>query len=144
MEADSASASQHKEKNLLRSVLLQDMTGRIQALLPDYAMLDLRAIHEETGRELKPVNPNDQNKLYANQCLLRLKAYPILNHCTALSNQVAVGDELKITCGQADAEIEAHQVLLVSLRDAILEHEHDLLEMSIAVLSNCAKIQTRW
>lgn len=135
MEADSASASQHEETNTLRSVLLQDMTGRIQALLPDDAMLDLRAIHEETGRELKAVNPNDQDKLYANQRLSRLKACPVLNHCTALIDQGAVDDELKITYMQEDAEIEIHQVPLVSLRDALLEHEHDLLEMRIAVPS---------
>ena len=134
MEADSPSASQQNETSPLRSVLLQDMTGRMQALLPDNAMLDLRAIHEETGREMKAVNPNDQDKLYASHRLSRLQAFPMLNHCTALLEETAAHDEL--TFNPNEGEADAHQVPLISLRDALLEHEHDLLEMKIAVPSH--------
>ena len=48
----------NKNTVTVRSILLKDSTGKVQAILPFDAMLDLKSIQDSTGRQLVAVTQN--------------------------------------------------------------------------------------
>lgn len=117
----------------LRSVLLQDRTGRIQAILPADAMLDLRAVQEETGRDFRAVSDSELNKLLSTQRVSPLESFAPLKHCTSIIDSSITAGELEFHFLNADDSPGSTTFNRQDLQAALLEHEHDLLEMRIAV-----------
>ena len=74
----------NKEKPLLRVVLLHDKTGRIQVILAEQSMLDLKSITEQTGRDLVCVNQLQLDELCQSSRLSTLAPMPWFSKATSL------------------------------------------------------------
>lgn len=128
--AASIPLSGHKD-TLVRSTLLQDRTGRVQAILPKGSMLDLKGIKDLTGRDLIVVNSAELAELYASSRLTRLTDIPELNNVTTLLDSRIADDSLLID--DFDQSKTAKAIDLDYLKTALLELDHDLLTLEIAV-----------
>ena len=117
----------------LRSVLLQDRTGRIQAILPADALLDLRAVQEETGRDFRAVAESELKGLLASKRLSPLEEFAPLNHCTSIIDSSIEDSELAFHFLNQDGNPGSANLNREKLRAALLKHEHELLEIKIAV-----------
>ena len=132
MEAAPTLITNGDKSTLLRAVLLHDKTGRVQAILPADNMLDLKALKDETGRDLVMVGHQEMEELYDSERLTGLEQFPQLNNVTTIIDSSVVQAELHFLsqsqCGNADKSI-SH----AALQKALLEFDHDLLEMQISI-----------
>ncbi len=133
MEAAKQLSPENTSPQSLRSVLLQDCTGRIQAILPSDAMLDLRAIHEETGREFKAVSEIELAELQNSQRVSSLESFATLKHCTSIIDTSISSDTLNFLVKDPDNGAQEEVISRSDLKSSLLQHEHDLIEMKIAV-----------
>ncbi len=121
-----------ESKNVtVRSILLQDKTGRVQAIVPFDAMLDLKSIQDLTGRELVAVSATELEQLYATKRLTKLRHIPSLYNVTTLIDQRILNDSIAIVDSNDNSQSLA--LNLDELKEALLEFNHDLLSMDIAV-----------
>jgi HD-like signal output (HDOD) protein len=119
----------------VRSILLQDKTGRVQAIVPFDAMLDLKSIQESTGRELVAVSQSGLEALYASKRLTKLGHIPSLYNVTTLIDENIANDSLIILNSpeNLDKTPTESPLELDSLKEALLEFNHDLVFMDISV-----------
>lgn len=132
----------NKEKPLLRVVLLHDKTGRIQVILAEQSMLDLKSITEQTGRDLVCVNQLQLDELCQSSRLSTLEPFPWLYKVTTLIDESVAQEELHFHC-QSDEQSDPHTVRLEALREALLKLEHDLLIVDVAINQNDLSIDMR-
>lgn len=132
MEAVSSIRPEKSEFPLLRSVLLHDLTGRIQVILPKNDLLDLKSITELTGRELVAVSKADMQELYESKRLKKLEEFPFLNNVTTIIDESCFNDELHFP-GSGDTNKKSKSIALEELKNILIEHEHDVLDMSVAI-----------
>ena len=137
MEAASAIIAEETETPLLRAVLLHDRTGRVQVILPENSLLDLKSIKDQTGRDLVAICKSEMQELYESKRLKKLEDFPILNNVTTLIDESVLAEELHFPCLHEDSA-EPRTIGLEALRDMLLEHEHDILDMEITV--DCSQI----
>ena len=121
----------------VRSILLQDKTGRVQAIVPFDAMLDLKSIQELTGRELVAVGQTELDELYTSKRLTKLGHIPCLNNVTTLIDETIANDSLSIV--NSANKLEESSLNLDVLKEALLEFNHDLVFIDISV--DASKIQ---
>ncbi len=131
MEVAASLPSAESRNIQVRSILLQDKTGRVQAIVPFDAMLDLKSIQQQTGRELVAVGPGELEELYASKRLTRLGHIPCLNNVTTLIDETIANDALSII--NSPENLDASALDLGALKDTLLEFNHDLVFMPIAV-----------
>ncbi|NKB34638.1 MAG: HDOD domain-containing protein [Pseudomonadales bacterium] len=134
MEAASAALPEENEAPLLRSVLLHDRTGRIQVILPENGLLDLKSIKEQTGRELVAIGKADLHELYETKRLKKLTDFPVLNNVTTIIDETVLADELRFPC-LTEGKDAPRIITLEDLKEQLIEHEHDVLDMEVAVES---------
>lgn len=128
------------KKITVRSVLLQDKTGRVQAILPVDAMLDLKSIQESTGRELVPVGLSELDELYTSKRLTQLTHMPSLNNVTTLIDEKIASDSMSIV-GSANDSTES-PLELGALKQELLEFNHDLVLVDLSVDASKIKPST--
>lgn len=119
------------QETLVRSILLQDKTGRVQTILAKDSLLDLKSIKEQTGRDLVAVSGNDLEELISSNRLTSLAHIPELNNVTTLLDQSIADDSLSIECVSEIGTVRKLDISL--LRKALLEFDHDLLSLDIAI-----------
>jgi len=112
----------------VRSVLLHDLTGRIQALLPERALLDLKKIKEQTGRDLVALKRDDYDQLIESKRLKRLDTQPNLFCATTLVDASLAHKPLVL-----HGEDGTVPVRLDTLGESLSDFNNDLLTMDIAV-----------
>jgi HD-like signal output (HDOD) protein len=131
MEVAASLPSVESRNIKVRSILLQDKTGRVQAIVPFDTMLDLKSIQQQTGRELVAVGHSELEDLYASKRLTRLGHIPCLNNVTTLIEETIANDSLTII--NSPENLDERALNFDSLKDALLEFNHDLVFMPIAV-----------
>jgi hypothetical protein len=137
MEAASVVLAEETETPLLRAVLLHDRTGRIQVILPENSLLDLKSIKDQTGRDLVAICKTEMQELYESKRLKKLDDFPLLNNVTTLIDESVLNEELHFPCSNEGGD-KPRAVGLEALRDMLLEHEHDVLDMEVTV--DCSEI----
>lgn len=120
-----------QQETIVRSILLQDKTGRVQAILPEHSLLDLKSIKEQTGRDLTAVNSAELEELYASKRLSKLGNIPELNNVTTILDQRICEDRLTII-SHADSA-GAQTIELAVLQADLLVFNQDLLTLDIAI-----------
>ncbi len=115
----------------VRSVLLQDSTGKLQAILPFDAMLDLKRIQDSTGRQLVAVTQTELDEFYASKRLTQIALIPKLNNVTTLIDKNLEDSALVIA--DINNSNETSPIELGLLKDALLEFSHELVFIDIAV-----------
>lgn len=133
MEAAQEIVTEINPSQTLRSVLLQDRTGRVQAILPADAMLDLRAVQEETGRDFQPVCRSELSELISKQRISPLPSFAPLNHCTSLIDTSISASQLEFLIPHEDTAPQRVTLDRGELKSALLSHEQDLIDMQISV-----------
>ncbi len=116
---------------LLRLVLLHDKTGRVQVILPAGNMLDLKAVKEETGRDLVTVRPCEIEELIDSGRLTRLDKFPFLFGVTTLADATVRENTLRFGT-DAEAE-EAQCVEYEALQGALQTFNQDLLHFPLSL-----------
>lgn len=120
------------ENTLLRSVLLHDKTGRIQAILPAAALLDLNSIKDQTGRDLVAICHTELQGLVDANRLHRLEPHPELYRLTTLIDDSVLQEELLFPAS-SDDDCATITVSREELKNSLLEFDLDLLLMSIGI-----------
>ena len=138
MDIASTVVSESKDAALSRVVLLHDKTGRIQVILPQHAMLDLKSIQSETGRELVAVSQIEVDELYASQRLSQLIKFGELHSVTTIVDESVFAEQLHLAplvADETDSSAAATPVTiqLEELTQALLASDHDVLSMKVAV-----------
>jgi HD-like signal output (HDOD) protein/prolyl-tRNA editing enzyme YbaK/EbsC (Cys-tRNA(Pro) deacylase) len=120
-----------KKETIVRSVLLQDKTGRVQAILAEHSLLDLKSIKEKTGRDLVAVSATELKEFYASERLTKLSNIPELNNVTTLLDQSVAADRL-IIMSSADGA-EPKPIELAVLQKDLLVFNQDMLTLEFAI-----------
>lgn len=131
MEAVAATPLSAQKETIVRSILLQDKTGRVQSILSQHSLLDLKSIKEQTGRDLVAVSPTELEDFYTSQRLTRLSSIPELNNVTTLLDQSIATDKL-IIMSSAD-HVGTKPLELAVLQKDLLVFNHDILTLDIAI-----------
>jgi len=94
MESAITPNAEKDQINQLRAVLLQDSSGQVQATVASNAMLDLKMLHDATGRDLSPVTQGEMVVLHAANRLKPLPDVPFLFELPTLVDEQAATDDL--------------------------------------------------
>jgi HD-like signal output (HDOD) protein/prolyl-tRNA editing enzyme YbaK/EbsC (Cys-tRNA(Pro) deacylase) len=120
-----------QKETIVRSILLQDKTGRVQAILAEHSLLDLKSIKEKTGRDLIAVSAAELREFYASERLTKLSNIPELNNVTTLLDQTIATDELVIMSSADGAEPKPLE--LAVLQKDLLAFNQDMLTLEFAI-----------
>lgn len=115
----------------VRTVLLSDKTGRVQAILAEGALLDLKSIKEQTGRDLVALSVDELEGLKSSNRLPSLESIPELYSVTTLLDQSIAAESLSIQCSPDVDSIRPLEVEV--LRKSLLVSNQDLLLLEIAI-----------
>jgi HD-like signal output (HDOD) protein/prolyl-tRNA editing enzyme YbaK/EbsC (Cys-tRNA(Pro) deacylase) len=131
MEAAASRPLSAQKQTQVRSILLQDKTGRVQAILAEHSLLDLKSIKEQTGRDLLAVSAVELEAFYTSERLTKLNTIPELNNVTTLLDQSIAADKLIIMSGSDNAVTKPLE--LAVLQKDLLVFNQDMLTLDIAV-----------
>lgn len=131
MEAAASNPLSAQKETKVRSILLQDKTGRVQAILAEQSLLDLKSIKEQTGRDLVAVSAAELEAFYTSERLTKLSTIPELNNVTTLLDQSIASDKLIIMSSSDDAQTKPLE--LAVLQKDLLVFNHDILKLDIAI-----------
>lgn len=93
-----------------RLVLLKDELGKVQAIFPKDCMLDIAAVNELLGRELRAINNNDVSAFGKNSQLEQTPAIPLLNTFPLIAdNQLFSSEEIYLESGIENTYIKLNQ-----------------------------------
>ena len=120
-----------QKKTIVRSILLQDKTGRVQVILAEHSLLDLKSIKEKTGRDLIAVSAAELEEFYASERLTKLSNIPELNNVTTLLDQTIAADRLVIISSANSAG--AKLLELAVLQKDLLAFNRDMLTLKFAI-----------
>ncbi|MFT4886806.1 MAG: HD-like signal output (HDOD) protein [Pseudohongiellaceae bacterium] len=134
MEAAASNLLPTQRETIVRSILLQDRTGRVQAILSEHSLLDLKNIRDQTGRDLVAVSPAELDAFYSSERLTKLSNIPELNNVTTLLDQSIAADKLIIISSSDNPETKPLD--LAVLQKDLLVFNHDMLTLDIAVCGN--------
>lgn len=131
MEAVAATPLSPQKETSVRSILLQDRTGRVQAILSEHSLLDLKSIKQQTGRDLVAVSSAELEDFYTSERLTKLSTIPELNNVTTLLDQSIATDKL-IIMSSAD-NVGMKSLDLAVLQKDLLAFNHEILTLDIAI-----------
>lgn len=131
MEAAASRPLSAQKQTQVRSILLQDKTGRVQAILAEHSLLDLKSIKEQTGRDLVAVSAAELEAFYSSERLTKLNTIPELNNVTTLLDQSIAADQLIIMSSSDNAVTKPLE--LAVLRKDLLVFNQDMLTLDIAI-----------
>lgn len=131
MEAAASNPLSAQKETKVRAILLQDKTGRVQAILAEQSLLDLKSIKEQTGRDLVAVSAAELEAFYTSERLTKLSTIPELNNVTTLLDQSIASDKLIIMSSSDDAQ--TNPLELAVLQKDLLVFNHDILKLDIAI-----------
>ena len=120
-----------QKETIVRSILLQDKTGRVQVILAEHSLLDLKSIKEKTGRDLIAVSAAELEEFYASERLTKLSNIPELNNVTTLLDQTIAADRLVIISSANSAG--AKLLELAVLQKDLLAFNRDMLTLKFAI-----------
>ncbi len=120
-----------QKETIVRSILLQDKTGRVQVILAEHSLLDLKSIKEKTGRDLIAVSAAELEEFYASERLTKLSNIPELNNVTTLLDQTIAADRLVIISSANSAG--AKLLELAVLQKDLLAFNRDMLILKFAI-----------
>lgn len=94
-----------------RLVLLKDSLGKVQVIFPKNCLLDIAAINELLGRELRAINNNDVSAFGKDSSQLeQTPAIPLLNSFPLIAdNQLFTPEEIYLESGVANTYIKLTQ-----------------------------------
>ena len=120
-----------QKETIVRSILLQDKTGRVQVILAEHSLLDLKSIKEKTGRDLIAVSAAELEEFYASERLTKLSNIPELNNVTTLLDQTIAADRLVIISSANSAGVKLLE--LAVLQKDLLAFNRDMLTLKFAI-----------
>ena len=120
-----------QKETIVRSILLQDKTGRVQVIFAEHSLLDLKSIKEKTGRDLIAVSAAELEEFYASERLTKLSNIPELNNVTTLLDQTIAADRLVIISSANSAG--AKLLELAVLQKDLLAFNRDMLTLKFAI-----------
>jgi HD-like signal output (HDOD) protein len=121
----------NKNTVTVRSILLKDSTGKVQAILPFDAMLDLKSIQDSTGRQLVAVTQNELDELYSSKRLTKMALIPRLHNVTTLVDKNL--EDTPFAIADISNSNETSPIELELLKEALLKFNHELVFIDIAV-----------
>jgi len=104
MEAAATNPLPAQKKTVVRSILLQDKTGRAQAIVSKHSLLDLKSTKDQTESDLVAVSPAKLEAFYDSERLTQLSNIPELNNVTTLSDQSIAAYKLIIISSSDNPE----------------------------------------
>ena len=93
-----------------RLVLLKDELGKVQVIFPKNCLLDISAVNELLGRELRAINNNDLSAFDEDSQLEQTPAIPLLENFPLLAdNQLFITDEVFLESGISNTYVKLNQ-----------------------------------
>ncbi|MFK7863440.1 MAG: HDOD domain-containing protein [Pseudohongiellaceae bacterium] len=117
----------------VRMVLLGDKTGRVQAILGQDDLLDLKSIKEQTGRDLVALNAIELEELQSSNRLPSLECAPELYCLTTLLDSNISEDLLSIMPSGDEGEVSLKPLNVEDVKNALLVSNHDLLSLDFGI-----------
>ncbi len=85
------------------SVMMHDVLGRIQVLVPANCLLDVDALNTKLGRELQALSPDDEESIRARLSLVNLPALPEITDMPCVVDQrISAMPEVYVEAGDGE------------------------------------------
>ena len=116
LAAEVVSKSMSLRDNTLVSVMMHDVLGRVQVILPANTLLDVDTLNDKVGRELQALSPDDEESLRATHSLVNMPALPDITGLPCIvDSRVTSMSEVYVEAGDGESLVKFPSALFTQV-----------------------------